>query len=408
MSDQEVKIIIKATDDTSAAAQSASQNIDVLTKKTTDLNAAQQKASINSKEVVVGLSGVATSAYALYMGYDNLLDSQVNVNKSITAAKAAANSAEDAQVRYTAVVVKFGAASPEAKAALDDLNIAKERAINADERAAVVQGNLSESYVAFGLSVLPATVTMVSNMDKVMVGLGASTSLTSGIATIGRGAWALMTGQMSLSAAATGIMTAAQGALNLVMSINPIFLVVAALAALAAGLVWAYYNCEPFREAVNAIGTALYTFFKPAIDAVTWAIGNLGAVWNAVLEGMRWVWDNTIGPIIDALGWVWSTLSGAWAGLSAGTPSAAQAEPEPVVGFAHGFEGVISKPTTMLVGEAGAEYVSVTPGSPGGYGNGYGGRAMTVNGPLVVIEGSADEKTALLAADIIMKQIRKR
>lgn len=46
-------------------------------------------------------------------------------------------------------------------------------------------------------------------------------------------------------------LAAAQAALNAVMNANPIFLVVTAIAALAAGLVLAYQNCESFRNAVN-------------------------------------------------------------------------------------------------------------------------------------------------------------
>jgi len=66
----------------------------------------------------------------------------------------------------------------------------------------------------------------------------------------------------------------------------------------------------------------------------------------------------------------------------------------------HGFEGMVTKPTAFLAGEAGPEYVSVTPQS-------QGGRQLVINGPLVVIEGSADPKTARLAADLIMQELRK-
>lgn len=47
-------------------------------------------------------------------------------------------------------------------------------------------------------------------------------------------------------------LAAAQAALNAVMNANPIILVVTAIAALAAGLVLAYQNCESFRNAVNS------------------------------------------------------------------------------------------------------------------------------------------------------------
>lgn len=55
----------------------------------------------------------------------------------------------------------------------------------------------------------------------------------------------------------TGALAAGTGVLNAVMSANPIVLVVAALAALAAGLVYAYNNSETFRNIVDGIWQAL-------------------------------------------------------------------------------------------------------------------------------------------------------
>lgn len=403
MSERELKGKITMVDETGPATQSATKNIEGLSKQTSTLTTEQAKAAGSTKDLVVGLSGVATSAFSLYMGYERLATAQLTVSKAMTAAKAATNTAEDAQKRYNAAVEKFGAASPEATAALADLQVAQERAANAEERATLVQKDLSNSYTGFALSILPSAITMVASMDKVMVGLGSSTSFTSGIATVARGVWAVMTGQMTLSAAATGVMTVAQGALNAIMAINPIFLVVMALAALTAALVWAYQNCEPFRNAVNWIGTQLLSFFKPAIDAVSWAINNLGSVWEAVLGGMRWIWDHTIGPIVGALGAVWSTLTGASSAITGGAGPAA-AEEANVGTFAHGFEGVVSRPTAMLVGEAGPEYISITPMAQARAG--MPGSTININSPLVYIQGSADEKTARLAADRIMQQLR--
>lgn len=73
--------------------------------------------------------------------------------------------------------------------------------------------------------------------------------------------------------------------------------------------------------------------------------------------------------------------------------------------MAEGFQGLITQPTPMIVGEAGPEYVSITPMGRGG--GGGEGRSLTINGPLVVIEGSADEKTARMATEIILRQLRK-
>ena len=64
-----------------------------------------------------------------------------------------------------------------------------------------------------------------------------------------------------------------------------------------------------------------------------------------------------------------------------------------------GFQGTLGRDTIFLAHKG--EHVSVSrPGAPRGGG-------LTINGPLVVIEGNADEATARLAADIVMRQIRR-
>lgn len=68
-----------------------------------------------------------------------------------------------------------------------------------------------------------------------------------------------------------------------------------------------------------------------------------------------------------------------------------------------GGEGLVTKPTLFLAGEAGPEYFSFVPMAKGG-GGAAGG--MTINGPLVVIEGSADRSTAELAARLVEDKLR--
>ncbi len=71
-----------------------------------------------------------------------------------------------------------------------------------------------------------------------------------------------------------------------------------------------------------------------------------------------------------------------------------------------GFEGWVDRPTTFLTGEAGAEYVSITPTRPSTPASSER-TVITIKGPLVIVEGSADEATARLASDLVMKQLRK-
>ena len=72
-------------------------------------------------------------------------------------------------------------------------------------------------------------------------------------------------------------LAAAQAFLNLVMSMNPIMLIVIALVALAAALIWAYYNVDWFRQMVDGawqslvqLGQQLYGIVAGAIQ---WVMG---------------------------------------------------------------------------------------------------------------------------------------
>lgn len=74
------------------------------------------------------------------------------------------------------------------------------------------------------------------------------------------------------AAAATGAMTAAQWLLNAAMSANPIGLIVIALVALVAGLVYAWNNSETFRNIVLGAWDAIKTGVGTVVDWLTTAV----------------------------------------------------------------------------------------------------------------------------------------
>lgn len=73
---------------------------------------------------------------------------------------------------------------------------------------------------------------------------------------------------LSLATIKTKAMAAAQKVLNFVMNLNPIGLVVMAIAALAAAFVVAYKKSETFRNFVNKLWASIKDFLQPAIKAV--------------------------------------------------------------------------------------------------------------------------------------------
>lgn len=74
---------------------------------------------------------------------------------------------------------------------------------------------------------------------------------------------------------ATKVYAAVQTALNVVMSLNPIGIVVLALVGLAAGLVYAYKHSEKFRDIVNGVFGAVKGAVLSAIGVVRSVVGGI-------------------------------------------------------------------------------------------------------------------------------------
>ena len=91
---------------------------------------------------------------------------------------------------------------------------------------------------------------------------------TTAIEVIHTTATAAMTAAHKAAAAGATGLKVAQAALNVVLTANPIGLVVAAIAALVAGLVTAYKTSETFRNAVNSAFSAIKKIAENAIGAV--------------------------------------------------------------------------------------------------------------------------------------------
>jgi len=91
--------------------------------------------------------------------------------------------------------------------------------------------------------------------------------------------------------AATALWTGAQWLLNAALYANPIGLVIAAVAALVVGVVWAYKNVGWFHDAVNKAWTFLSAVFAPGLGTVA------GALKNVLGAAISWVTDKIKGLI---------------------------------------------------------------------------------------------------------------
>lgn len=97
-------------------------------------------------------------------------------------------------------------------------------------------------------------------------------------------------GTMIATTIATKGAAIAQAGLNLVMSLNPIGLVIAGLVALAAGLVVMWNKCEWFRESVTGLWNALKEGISDFVEKTKEFFTNLGTSikekWNEIKEGI--------------------------------------------------------------------------------------------------------------------------
>lgn len=117
---------------------------------------------------------------------------------------------------------------------------------------------------------------------------------------------AMIAGGIATKAYAVG-----QWLLNAALTANPIGIVVVAIAALVAGLIYAYRHSETFRNIVNAVGLALKTGFIAAVAAVKIAIAALVTAFRAVAAATSAAWAAIKAAVSAALNAVRSTVSGA-------------------------------------------------------------------------------------------------
>jgi len=185
----------------------------------------------------------------------------------------------------------------------------------------------------------------------------------------------LHAGAMKVKAIAVKAATAAQWLWNAALNANPIGLILVAIAALVAGLVWFFTKTETGRRLWETIWAAISGAVKwawenvikpawegiqagfamigqilqwvwdnvlsPVFTAIKYAVGIVlaafvllgmifGVVWDAIVAVAQWAWNTVLRPVFDAImwvfgqvgaffGWVWNTLiKPAWDALAFG------------------------------------------------------------------------------------------
>ena len=124
-----------------------------------------------------------------------------------------------------------------------------------------------------------------------------------------------------ISMVGTAIQTATQivGGLSKAMSFlaaNPIVLVIAAVAALVAGIIYLWKTNENFRNFIISMWTAITTFFSNTITAIkTFFLNGLNAIkaaWSAVTGFFSGLWAGIKNVFAGVAGWFGSVFANAW------------------------------------------------------------------------------------------------
>ena len=174
--------------------------------------------------------------------------------------------------------------------------------------------NLKEHFLTLATS----AKTLATNIANVTVNLAKSAAQF----VITTAKMAIHKAGMLASAIATNTLKIAQAALNLVMSLNPISLVIIAITGLIAIIVTLYNKCEWFRDGVNVIiknvasffsnlGNTIHQLWNTCIDFcsnkistfnsfIQNVINSIHGIWNSACNGIRNMWDGLVGGIKSA------------------------------------------------------------------------------------------------------------
>jgi hypothetical protein len=178
----------------------------------------------------------------------------------------------DAQGATSALAVKVGQdLTPAAKVAID------------------VFANLATTLGAHDEAVSKAVIGLTALAGVLIVAKAASLGAAAATALLG-GAEVTLALRMAATALVTGDLTGAMAAMSMAMDANPIGLITIAIAALAAGLIYAYKHSETFRDVVNG-------------------------AWSAVGTAFRAVWNNFLAPVFEFYGKAIGVLLNTWAAL---------------------------------------------------------------------------------------------
>ena len=174
-----------------------------------------------------------------------------------------------------------------------------------------------------------------------------------------KAAWITVTTAMTvvsgLMRGATVSATLAQLGLNAALVANPIGIVIAAVAALVAGLVYFFTQTEVGKKAWAAFTAFLSSSVKSVGDFFRTTFEAIGGWVSSAFDGAMSKIRGFINTIIDMVNSVVTVINGLGGAISALTGNTINIKVNKIPKLAKG--GLVTTPTTAMIGEAGPEMV---------------------------------------------------
>ena len=245
-------------------------------------------------------------------------------------------------------LIKDGMTTEQAFAKLSETfgGAATTKANTAEGQFKRLQVSLAETKETIGAALLPIIQKVLPYLQKMGQWASENTGtflvIAGAIGGIAAAVIAVNTA-MTVFTAITKAATAVQAAFNAVLAMNPITLVVIAIAALVAGLVLAYKKFEGFRNVVDSVFSTIknavsggFSFLRGYLDFV------LG-VYKGIFNGIATLWNNTVGKL--------SFTVPSWVPKLGGKGFDVPDIPMLADG------GIVNSPTLAMIGERGPEAV---------------------------------------------------
>lgn len=227
--------------------------------------------------------------------------------------------------------------------------------------------SLSETKESIGAALLPIVEKVLPYLTK--LGDWASNNTKTFLIIAGAisgiaAAVLIVNGAIAAWTAITTAATAVQAAFNAVLAMNPITLIVIAIAALVAALVVAYKKFETFRNIVDNVFGFIKTAVSGSIGLIRGYFEGLLGFYKGIFNGIATLWNNTFGKLsFKVPSWVPGI-----GGKGFDVPN--------IPMLAQG--GIVTSPTLALIGEKGPE--AVVPLDRYNRGNSGGNVTIHVNG----------------------------